>query len=269
MILCADDFGLNNEVSQGILNLVQLKKINSVSCLTTTDCWKQRAGDLKPFLKNSIEAGLHLTLTYPRPIGFPRCSLSSLIKKSYLRRLDKKKITREIHAQIKMFEKHIGYLPAYVDGHEFCHHFPTVREALVDIAEEFRFKENNIYVRVFRPGRLAFWKNSSFYIFNHFASLPSIRLRKLLKTKGISFNSRLLGFHPYCLDPKKYFELYLRTKPSNTDIFFCHPGLASEDKSDSLRDYRPQIYNFLKSSHYDNMLKRYNIKIDAPGSIQQ
>ena len=267
MILCADDFGLNNEVSQGILNLIQLKKINSISCLTTTDCWKQRAGDLKPFLKNNIEAGLHLTLTYPPPIGLPACSLNSLIKKSYLRQLDKKKIICEIRAQIKMFKKHIGSLPSYVDGHEFCHHFPIIREALLDIAEEFQFKENNIYVRVFCPGRLSFLKNSLFYISNHLASLPSIKLRKLLKTQGISFNSCLLGFHPYCLEPKEYFDWYLRTKPSNKDIFFCHPGLASKDKSDSLRGYRPQIYNFLMSSHYDNMLKRYNIKIDTPGSI--
>ena len=157
---------------------------------------------------------------------------------------------------MRLFKEHIGQLPDYVDGHEFCHHFPTVREALVEIGEEFQFKKNNIYIRVFHSGKLSLLKNSFFWIFNHLVSLPSIKLKKLLRKKGISFNSRLLGFHPYSLEPKKYFEYYFKAAPSKKDIFFCHPGFPSNDLRDSLRDYRPEIYNFMMSSEFDNMLSR-------------
>ena len=259
MILCADDFGLNHPVSTGILKLVQAGKINSVSCLVTTNCWKKRAVDLQPFFKN-IEVGLHLTLTYPKPVYFSGCSLGSLIRKSYLRQLKKKEIVREIRTQIELFKDSVQRLPDYLDGHEFCHHFPVVRSALMEVTEEYNFKKNKLYIRIFRPGKLPFVKNGIFWIFNHLASLPSKKLTVLLKSRGIAFNSRLLGFHPYPLEPKKYFDYYFQTKPSEKDIFFCHPGLSSDDQSDNLRVYRPQIYSFMMSPQFDDMLSRYNIR---------
>ena len=180
MILCADDFGLNPAVSKGILNLLQAGKINSVSCLVTTDCWKQRASDLKPFLDN-IEVGLHLTLTYPDPVYFSGGSLSSLFKKSYLKQLKKQEIVQEMCAQLELFKNSLGRMPDYVDGHEFCHHFPTVREALIDIAKEFHFRKNNLYIRVFRPGKLPYLKNTIFWIFNYLAAFPSRKTHSAFK----------------------------------------------------------------------------------------
>ena len=259
MILCADDFGLNHPVSTGILDLVKAGKINSVSCLVTTDCWKERVSELYPFLDN-IEVGLHLTLTHPKPIHFSGGSFSSLIRKSYLKQLKKQEIIREIRSQMELFRNSMGRMPDYLDGHEFCHHLPTVRDALIDIAEEFHFKENNLYVRVFRPGNLSFLKNGIFWISNYVTAFPSRKLAALLKAKGISFNSRLLGFHPYLMEPKKYFNYYLQAKPSKKDIFFCHPGLPSNDRSDNLHKYRPQIYNFMMSFQFDELLKHYGLK---------
>ena len=147
MKLCADDYALNPAVSEGILNLILKKKINSVSCLTTTDCWKTKANDLKPFLK-TIEIGLHLSLTDPKPVYSPSCSLMALTKKAYLGQLKKQSIVQEIRKQIEMFEKHLGILPHYIDGHEFCHQLPIIRSALIDIAKEYHFKKI-IFIFVF------------------------------------------------------------------------------------------------------------------------
>ena len=260
MRLCADDYALNSECSEGILNLVKTKKINSVSCLTTTACWTKKAMDLKPFIKD-IELGLHLSLTEPKPIYSPSCSLKTLIQKAYLGQLKKQEIVKEIRAQVELFTKSLGVLPQYVDGHEFCHHLPIIRSALIDVAQEFHFKENNIYIRVFHPGTPSFLKNGVFWLFNHLSSFPSKKLIALLKTKGISFNSRLLGFHPYCWKPHKYFDYYFQMNPSKKDIFFCHPGHLSKDPSDKLRNYRFQIYSFMMSSQFDNLLNRYKLSI--------
>ena len=84
MRLCADDYGLNSAVSKGILNLLKNKKINSVSCLTTTDCWKTMASDLKPFIKTT-ELGLHLSLTEPKTYSPFQRFLKNLNKKSLFR----------------------------------------------------------------------------------------------------------------------------------------------------------------------------------------
>ena len=161
-------------------------KINSVSCLVTTDCWKKKAFDLHPFFKN-IETGLHLTLTQPKPVYSSGVSLLSLIKKSYLRQLKKDQVIREIRRQIELFMEYTKRLPNYVDGHEFCHHFPVVREALMDVSEEFHFKKNNIYIRVFHPEKLPVLKNGIFWIFNHLAALPSKKLIKFVKRKEYIF----------------------------------------------------------------------------------
>ena len=262
MILCADDFGLNIPVSKGILNLAQAGKIDSVSCLVTTDCWKKMALELRPFLR-STEIGLHLTLTHPKPVHFSNSSLGSLVIKSYLGRLKKEDIIQEIHSQIELFKNGFGHFPNYIDGHEFCHHLPIIREALVEVAEQLSIENNDFYVRVFYPGPLSFFKNSFVWIMNHLAAFPSKKLRLLLKDKNISFNSRLLGFHPYHWNPKKYFNYYFQTKPSSRDVFFCHPGLASDDQMDNLRDYRYKIYNFMMSPLFEKMLKHYQIKRES------
>ena len=138
MKLCADDYVLNLPVSEGILNLLEKKKINSVSCLTTTEDWKTKATDLKAFFETS-EIGLHLSLTEPQPIHFKSFSLEKLVVKAYFGSLHKQDIAKEIRTQIELFSDKLGVLPHYIDGHEFCHHFPVVREALIEIAKEFDF----------------------------------------------------------------------------------------------------------------------------------
>lgn len=262
MILCADDFGLNSPVSKGILNLVQAGKINSVSCLVTTDCWKKMASELCPFVKD-IEVGLHLTLTHPNPVHFSNSSLGALVIKSYLGILKKEDVVQEIRQQIELFTSCFGRSPNYIDGHEFCHHLPIIREALTEVVEEFCVEDNGFYVRIFCPGSISFLKNSFVWIVSHLTALPSQKLKTLLKLKSIPFNFQLLGFHPYQWEPKKYFDYYFQIKPSPRDIFFCHPGLASDDQLDSLRNYRYRIYNFMMSPQFEDMLKHYQITRDS------
>ncbi len=40
MILCADDYGQNEPISQGILELALNKRINAISCLVNTPYWQ-------------------------------------------------------------------------------------------------------------------------------------------------------------------------------------------------------------------------------------
>ncbi len=262
MILCADDFGLNDKVSEGILNLIKRGKINSVSCLVITECWKNKSKNLKPFL-GKIETGLHLSLTVPKAFDCPEQTLGTLIRKSYLGQLNKTQITNEFFKQMESFKKHMGQMPDYVDGHQFCHLFPTVRESLMELAKEFSFKKNKIYVRVFRqpPKNIPNIRFLPVWILNQVASLASKKLIKLLEKKGISLNNRLFGYHPYSITPMEYFTYYLKEKPGEKDIFFCHPGLLSEDTSDRLYRYRFEIYNLMMSSEFDKLLHDHEITL--------
>ena len=264
MILCADDFGLNDKVSDGVLNLIKRKKINSVSCLVTTNCWKNKSKYLKSF-SGKIEIGLHLSLTTPKAFDFPKQSLGSLIRKSYLGQLNQTQITHEFFKQMESFKKYMGQMPDYVDGHQFCYLFPTVRESLMELTEKFSFKKKKIYVRVFRqpPKNIPNILFLPVCILSHIASLSSKKLIKLLEEKNISLNNRLFGYHPYSIPPLEYFTYYLKEKPGKKDIFFCHPGLLSEDTSDRLYRYRFEIYSFIMSSHFDKLLHDYEISLEV------
>ena len=161
---------------------------------------------------------------------------------------------------MEAFREFFGRFPDYIDGHEFCHHFPIVNQALIEMLEVFSLT-HKVYVRVFRPGRLSL-KNGLMWFSNHLAALPSKALISLLIQKGIKSNARLMGFCPYFLKPEYYFEYYFCQIPQKNDIFFCHPGFLSEDASDKLRKYRLQIYNFMMSSRFNDMLEFYGILLE-------
>ena len=53
-------------------------------------------------------------------------------------------IYQEVKNQIVSFKKLFGKNPDYIDGHQHCHIFPIVTEALVQCMEEFDIRETRI-----------------------------------------------------------------------------------------------------------------------------
>src|SRR5512138_3236227 len=66
--LCADDFGLNEPVSRGIIELAEASRLSAVSCMSASPHWREHASWLAP-LRGKIDIGLHLTLTGLAPLG--------------------------------------------------------------------------------------------------------------------------------------------------------------------------------------------------------
>ena len=61
LILCADDFGLAPGVNAAIINLINSKRINAVSCMTNLPFWKTDAPKLRK-ISERTQVGLHLPL---------------------------------------------------------------------------------------------------------------------------------------------------------------------------------------------------------------
>ena len=68
IVLCADDFGLTDGVSRGILELAEAGRISATGAMTNMPGWRRSAQALKP-LVGRIGIGLHLNLTVGAPIG--------------------------------------------------------------------------------------------------------------------------------------------------------------------------------------------------------
>ncbi len=69
IILCADDYGQNASISQAIVELLKLKCLSAVSCMTTSPHWFSQASWLLPY-KDYVDIGLHFNLTHGFAIKF-------------------------------------------------------------------------------------------------------------------------------------------------------------------------------------------------------
>ena len=67
-VLCADDFGLTDGVSRGIVELAAMRRLSATGAMTNMPGWRRAAPDLK-LLRGRIDIGLHLNLTTGSPLG--------------------------------------------------------------------------------------------------------------------------------------------------------------------------------------------------------
>jgi predicted glycoside hydrolase/deacetylase ChbG (UPF0249 family) len=137
IVLCADDFSLNEYVSLGIIDLIKHKRLSAVSCLVNSSNWTSHAGWLIPFV-NHIDIGLHFNLTEGKSISshtywhqgtFP--PLKKLLIDGYLRRIPRDAVYHELQAQIDTFRHMMKRDPDFIDGHQHIHQFPLVRDILL------------------------------------------------------------------------------------------------------------------------------------------
>ncbi len=139
VVLCADDYGMNAGVSRGILDLVQMGRVSATSCMANAPDWPRAARDLAG-TRPEFGVGLHITLTWGRPLGaMPKLAangqlptLGALLKGSLAGRLPKVEIAQEIDRQLDVFCEALGRPPDFVDGHQHVHVLPGIRGAVFD-----------------------------------------------------------------------------------------------------------------------------------------
>src|SRR5262249_759423 len=68
VILCADDFGMAPGISEAILSLAEGRRLSATSALVTGPLWP-RYGPMIARLRNRVAVGLHINLSFGRPLG--------------------------------------------------------------------------------------------------------------------------------------------------------------------------------------------------------
>ena len=168
MIICADDYGLREDIDQAILELCRARRLGAVSCmvalkrcdrgamaalLATRKSLAQGGAErparpssehphsytLGPSLRPHI--GLHLTFTHepaemePLPVGLYRPRLpnfATLLRRSLTHRLDLAEVKMDISTQYELFVQKCGFHPDFIDGHLHTHQLPGIREKLIE-----------------------------------------------------------------------------------------------------------------------------------------
>ncbi|NIX76862.1 ChbG/HpnK family deacetylase [Microvirga terricola] len=272
-VLCADDFGLSDGVSQGILELAEAGRLSATGAMTNMPGWRRNAPALTA-VRGRIGIGLHLNLTTGSPLapmpylapggGFP--ALKDLLVKAVAGRLPAAEVRGEIARQLDAFTEAHGELPSFVDGHQHVHVLPVIRSALLRVLEEkgyggrlwVRDPSDRVSAILQRPiGR------AKALVVKGLASGFARRAR----AAGFWTNDGFSGFSPLDLSvsAQSVFEsgfADLGTMP----LIMCHPGYVDEElrRLDPAVESRPVELAYLKSEAFGALLEEREIRL-VPG----
>src|SRR5215471_21501658 len=127
MILCADDYGLSNDVDQAILELASSRRLTAVSCMVLLErCTPKLLADLRAH-ESKLDIGLHLCLTdeglplsstQDSPLrANPLPAFGALLKRALRGALPASEVASQAATQYELFLKKCGRPPDYIDGH--------------------------------------------------------------------------------------------------------------------------------------------------------
>ena len=198
LIICADDFALNEAVSEAIARLAEAKRISATSVLSLSPFWPSHALKLKQ-QGNLIDVGLHLDLTseFALAAGYG-ASLNRVLLKAHGFGYHPEKMDSIIESQLDKFESIWGAPPDHIDGHQHIHQFPGIRDSLVRVIRA-RYLDAKL-----RPWlRVSQVKPESFKS-RAISFTGARRLKGLLEQSQFAFSPVLLGVYGFNLNEGQY-----------------------------------------------------------------
>jgi predicted glycoside hydrolase/deacetylase ChbG (UPF0249 family) len=268
VVLCADDFGLTEGVSRGILDLARMGRISAASAMTNRPWWPRLARDLDA-IGGELGVGLHLNLTVGAPLGampqlapkgvFPE--LSEVLRGAFRKRLPLAEIGAEIDRQLTAFEAALGRPPDFIDGHQHVHALPGIRDALLKILRD-RGWQGRVWLRD-PSDRLGATLR------RRVAVRKALTVRMLARgfaaaacAAGFEVNEGFSGFSPFDLarDPAADFPRYFEAL-GRRPLVMCHPGHVDAElaRLDPVGEPREQEYAYLASDTFSDWLRAKNV----------
>jgi chitin disaccharide deacetylase len=273
VILCADDFGLADGVSRGIVELAEMGRLSATGAMTNMPGWRRAARSLMP-LRDRIAVGLHLNLTAGSPLGpMPRLTpsgrfptLKDLLPKALKRQLPGSEIAEEISRQIDAFEEAFGDAPAFVDGHQHVHVLPAIRPALIQ-ALKARGYAGRVWLRDPSDKAMAILRRP---IGRNKALIVKSLARGFARSAhaaGFRTNKGFSGFAPLDLSVPvaRVFEEAF-SKLGAHPLVMCHPGYVDDELRalDPALESRVEELNYLKSDAFRDLLEEQGLRL-VPG----
>lgn len=265
IILCADDYGQSDEISEGIIELIARQRLSATSCMTNMPDWASHGAVLKA-LPQHFAVGLHFNLTHGRSLTAAEelggnsdlPSLFQLLCNTHFRKLNSEVIRAELNAQLDQFIDVMGKLPDFIDGHQHVHQFPVIRDTLINIYQQ-RFAEHPAYIRqVSTPYSQGPFKLKRFVL--NWTGAKT--LEKKLQQYKIPHNSSFSGIYDF--NPKRnyrdLFKLFCQCV-ANNGLIMCHPGIESQDKSDDIHHTRFQEYHYFASDDFKEDCAAFQIEL--------
>jgi len=270
--LCADDYGMAPGVNDAIRQLIATRRINATSVMTAASHLGEAEARalVEANAQGHAALGLHVTLTAPfRPLSFGFAPLrgdaflpqTELMRLALTRRLDVRKLTTEIAAQVAAFVSAFGRPPDYLDGHQHVQLLPQVRDAFLQVAAEFA---PGAWVRQCgRPrGAKALHDPKGLVI-----DILNVGFRNKAARHGVTTNPAFAGAYAFTpnADFAKIFPRFLKGLPDG-GLIMCHPGFVDNELRalDNLTTLREREFAFFNSDAFPAALGAQSVELAHP-----
>lgn len=266
VVLCADDFGLTEGVSRGILDLIERGRLSATGAMTNRPPWPRLAAELRRH-HGRVAVGLHLNLTLGRPLGpLPSLApdgvlpgLGALTRAALAGRLARGEVAAEIERQLDAFEEAFGAAPDFVDGHQHVHVLPGIRGPL--LAALARRGARVVWLRDPSDRPAAILRRPAAAKAFTVAALAA-GFRRAASRAGFATNRGFSGFSAFAPgdDPAALFEAAFRDLGSRP-VVMCHPGHPDEElrRLDPVVETRAGELAYLASPRFAALLAREGV----------
>ncbi|HAQ23778.1 MAG TPA: hypothetical protein DCR10_09530 [Acidimicrobiaceae bacterium] len=247
IIVNADDFGLCNDVTQGILDAHLNEQVSSTTLMVNMQATEQAVEIAHSHPRLGV--GLHFNLTEGRPLtSVPSLVDESgqfllrgeLLRRCLRRAIDPGDIRREFEAQLTRIHEH-GIVPTHIDSHQHVHMAPWVFRAMAPVLDSQVSR-----MRLVRPPRRPKGSLSSPISSVRNTSM-SMAARRIQHRFAGATNDRLVSLHLLPANrgwtSTDYEAVVSQTEPSDLVEVMVHPFSPGSDleemyQNDPIREIR-------------------------------
>ena len=272
LIINADDFGVSEDINNGIMECYNNGAVTDISLLAVGDSFAHAVNLAKKH--NITKVGIHLALTGEFNAVKPANRIPSLVDKrnKFMKsfpgllgkflagRINKEEVYTELKAQILNVKKS-GLGISHLDSHEHVHMFPPVLKIVLRLMREERIKYTRFPLeKISVKKRLADPVNTlrSMALYS-----MCILARKLLKKSHVKHNDSFIGhFHAHRLKRQDLFSSFSNIEEGLTELG-CHPGHFGE-KIAKLRPWYKDCEEELKvlcDTDFSNEIEKRSIEL--------
>jgi chitin disaccharide deacetylase len=262
--LCADDYGISPGVNRAIRDLIERGRLNATSVMVVGPALdRDEVAALLDVARASPRCaiGLHVTLTAPfRPLtmhfrpadGGMFLALPNMLRRGFVRRLDREIIQSEIATQFSAFRDLFGRAPDFADGHQHAQLFPVVRDAFLAATAA---NAPGAWVRQGGSNRPLLKRLNSPKAL--LLDALSRQFRKRAARANLTYNTAFAGAYDFLRKPdfSILMQQFLHGLPEG-GLVMCHPGFVDEtlESLDPLTTQREREHAYLASEHFPPLL---------------
>ena len=271
IVICADDFGMNRAVDEGILHLARAGRLGAASCMALGPSFPEQAVALREVdAGGGVDVGLHFDLTEGVGGQEPAVGLGALIARAYLGRLAPAWVDGRLERQLDAFERIYGAAPAYLDGHQHVHQLPGVLPRVIEILQR-RYGSRMPWLRCTLPRRQPGVGPANAFKAQVIGALGGRALHRAVRVHGWRSNQRFLGVYGLSGGAAHYARL-LRCwleAAQDGDLMMCHPAHAVEPgEGDALMRQRAAEFEVLSSEDMPLWLSASGLRVERLSRIR-